>query len=342
MAFEDQSGVLSVSKAVALDQYGGEVDSQFAKSSFMQEFARVRRVRGGNTIQNNRVGRSTLQALKAGQRPAATETKLGKVTVTVDTVVLARDEQSMLDQFQESFDLRMEIGEDHGKELGKFFDQAHIIAALKGAVAPAPKDTGGSTDLAGFGAGKINILTAPNDEKDADKLHKAIEEIVVKMDDEEIDLESLAVLVRPTEYTTLANNNKLISHDYNSEDNGSFAKRTVKQVAGVRAIKTSRIPTAAIASHFLSNTANSNFYNVSSEEAKAVAIIIHPKSLLSGESIPMMSDVWFNKEEKLWFIDSWLSFGVTFDRADCCGVVFKSTAAYHVDDNSGGFVDNVS
>lgn len=325
MAFEDQSGNLSVAIDVAIDQYGGKVDSQFAKTSFMSEFANVRSVRGGHTVQNNRVGRSSLQALVAGQRPEATVTKLGKVTVTVDTVILARDEQSMLDQFQESFDLRMEIGVDHGKEVGKFFDQAHIIAATKGALASAPKDTGGVTDLAGFNGGKVYKFLTPGDEDDPDKLYTAIESIVIAMDEEEIDLDDLAVLVRPTRYGVLANNNKLINQDYSS-DNGDFANHTVKECAGIRIVKTARIPKAAIAGHFLSNADNGNFYDVSADEAKAVAIILHPKSLLSGETIPMMSDVWFNKEEKLWFIDSWMAFGVTFDRADTCGAVFTSDA----------------
>ncbi len=333
MAFEDQSANLSVSKAVALDQYGGFVDSQFAKTSFMGTLVKVRKVRGGNTIQNNRVGRSSLQALVAGQRPNATSTKLGKVTVTVDTVILARDEQAMLDQFQESFDLRQEVGQDHGKELGKFFDEAHIIAAIKGATSAAPKDTGGSVDLAGFGAGKINILGNANDEKDAEALHKSIEEVITAMDEEEIDLDELVVLVRPTEYTVLANNNKLISRDYNDGSNGEFSKRTVHEIAGVRIVKTSRIPTSAISGHFLSNADNSDFYDVSAQEAKSVAVILHPKSLLSGESIPRMSDVWFNKEEKIWFVDSWMAFGVAVDRADCCGVVFKN--------GTTGFTDNV-
>jgi hypothetical protein len=49
---------------------------------------------------------------------------------------------------------------------------------------------------------------------------------------------------------------------------------------------------------------------------------MHPKSLLVGETIPLQSKVWFNDEEKMWFIDSWLAFGVAVNRSDVCGAVF--------------------
>jgi hypothetical protein len=97
----------------------------------------------------------------------------------------------------------------------------------------------------------------------------------------------------------------------------------VQECAGVRIVKTSRIPQAAITNHFLSNTGNGNAYDVSAAQAKAVAVIMHPKSLFAGETIPLTSDVWFNREEKQWFIDSFLAFGVTVNRPDCCGAVFR-------------------
>ena len=65
---------------------------------------------------------------------------------------------------------------------------------------------------------------------------------------------------------------------------------------------------------------------MSATEANAVAVFLHPKSLMAGETIPLTSDIWFNREEKQWFIDSFLAFGVTVNRPDCCGAVFKKTS----------------
>lgn len=316
----DSSHLSDVDVALMIDEYGGEVESQFAKSSIMRQYVKIRPVRNTDTIVNNRVGRTQLTALVAGVRPDAAATGFGKVQLTVDTVILARDNRSMLNEFQIHFNARMELAQDHGKEIGKFFDQAFIIQAIKGSLASAPSFTGHNN---AFGAGKNVTLADALDELDPDKLYEAIAEIIIDMEEEDIDVEELIVFVRPRQFEVLKNNNKLLSRDY-AAGNGDFAKGLIYEVNGARIVKTARIPTSAIANHPLSNAGNSNAYNVSSTEAKAVAVILHPKSLLAGETIPLTSDVWFNKEEKQWFIDSFLAFGVTVNRPDVCGAVYKA------------------
>lgn len=319
MAYGSDSVNLSdVTTELLIEQYGGEVESQFAKSSIMREFVKVRAVRNTDTITNNRVGRTTLQKLVPGARPDAIPTNFGKVQLTVDTVILSRDARSMLNEFQTHFDARMELAQDHGKEIGKFFDQAFIILAIKGAGQSAPSGLNGA-----FGAGKSTTLASAGDELDPDKLYTAIAGIITTMEEEDIDVSELLIFVRPKQFEVLKNNNKLMSRDY-SAGNGDFAKGLLYDLNGARIVKTARIPNAAITGHLLSNANNSNAYDVSATEAKAVAVILHPKSLLAGETIPLTSDVWFNKEEKLWFIDSFISFAVTVNRPDVCGRVLKA------------------
>lgn len=314
----DSSHLSDVSTELLIEQYGGEVESQFAKSSIMRSYAKIRPIRGTDTITNNRVGKTQLQKLVPGVRPDALTTGFGKVSLTVDTVVLARDNRSMLNELQSHFDARMELAQDHGKELGKFFDQAFIILAIKGAGQSAP--TGLNSAI---GAGKTTTLADALDELDPDKLYTAITDIIVDMEEEDVDVGELVVFVRPAQYKVLLDNDKLLSRDY-AAGNGDYAKGLIYEILGARIVKTNRIPTAAITGHFLSNSANSNAYDVSATEAKAVAVILHPKSLLAGETIPLQSDVWFSKEEKQWFIDSFLAFGVTVNRPDVCGRVLKA------------------
>jgi len=314
----DSVHLSDVDTTLLIQQYGGGVESQFAKSSIMREFVSVRAVRGTDTITNNRVGRTQLQKLTPGVRPDASATNFGKVSLTVDTVVLARDNRSMLNEFQTHFDARMELAKDHGKEIAKFFDQAFIILAIKGAGQSAPTGLNSA-----FGAGKTTTLTSALDELDPDKLYNAIAGIITLMEDEDIDVDELIVFVRPAQYKVLLDNNKLMDKDF-SPNNGDFATRSIKVILDARIVKTARIPTAAITGHYLSNSNNTNAYDVSATEAKAVAVILHPKSLFAGETIPLQSDVWFSKEEKQWFIDSFLAFAVTVNRPDVCGRVLKA------------------
>lgn len=300
-----------------IEQYGGVVDASFAKASVMRKILNVQSVRGTDTLINRRIGKTTLQSLTPGVRPDATPALFGRAQVTVDTVILARENRSMLNEFQTDFNARSLLGTEHGKELGKFFDEAMLIMAIKGAAMAAPAGLNGA-----IGAGKLETLAAAGDELDPDLLYAKIAKIIVRMEEEDIETNELVIALRPTYYDILANNDKLIDRDFSSA-NGDYSLGTVGTIKGVPLLKTARVPQAAIVGHKLSNAGNSNAYDVSATEAKTVAVIMHPQSLLVGETIPLTSDMWFNREEKQWFIDSFVSFGAANRRPDVCGAVRK-------------------
>jgi N4-gp56 family major capsid protein len=314
----DSTHLSDLDRADLIEEFGGMVDSQFAKASMMRGFVNVQSITGTDTKTVRRAGKTTLQKLTDGVRPAANKTSYGKATVTVDTVVLARDNQSMLNSFQADFNVRAELAKDHGKELGKFFDQAFLIQGIKSAGLAAPGGLNGA-----MGAGKNRTLAAANDELDPDKLFTNIDGILTEMQEEDIDTDECAIFVSPTQYKVLMNHDKLMDRDF-STDNGDFADGTIKTIDGCPIVKTNRIPKAAITGHFLSNADNGNAYDVTAAEAKAQAVILHPQSLLAGETIPLQSNIFFSDTEKQWFIDAWMAFGVSNRRPDVCGVVFAA------------------
>jgi hypothetical protein len=300
---------LSDASALYLAEYGGSVESQFARSSIIRQFVDIKSVRGTNTLQNNRVGRTSLGSVTPGVRPDATPTKFGTVSVTVDTIIIARDNVAALDAFQSNFDHRSEIGMDHGKEIGKFFDEAHIIKVIHGAQA-TPTD---SLDGA-FGSGKAVYLGTGA--ATGDTLEAGIRNILVSMEEEDIDADEFVVLVRPLEYSILLDSSKLIDGDFSAGHD--FANGMIKQVYGAPIVKTARIPRSIEASHLLGSS-----YNVAATDATALAVVMHRRSLLAGETIPLTSDVYYDKKELQHFIDSHLAFGVAVNREDLCGAVFN-------------------
>lgn len=297
-----------------LAEYGGLTESQFAKASIMKQFVRIQPVRGTNTLQNNRVGRTTLKNIsdqthgltKPGERPGSGGVQFGTVSVTVDTIILARDTVAKLDVFQSNFDHRAEIAIDHGKEIGKFFDESMLIMTAKGSALSAPAGLNGA-----IGAGKLESIPAAFT---ADELAQAIQDIIVTMEDEDIDIEGLVIFVRPTDYAKLLDSGKLMDRDF-SEGN-DFAKGVIKEIYGTPIVKTARLPRAPIANHLLGAS-----YNWSTDEATTKSVVMHPRSLLAGESIPMTSDVYYDNKELTWFIDSHLSFAASVNRPDLCGSV---------------------
>lgn len=306
--------------ALHIEEYGGVVEGTIAKQSFMRQYVDIKPVIGTSVLTNDRIGEASLQKVTPGVRPDASVTQFGNVSVTIDTIVLARNNVALLDDFQSRFSARQKVGEEHGKKIAKFFDEAFIIQAIKCAL----KDATGLP--AGWSGGSKVELANASDELDATKLQRGIEDLCQKMEEKDVDLDGAVILVKPAQYYTLLRNDKLVDSQY-SMGNGNYGQGQVLKSNGLPVVKTNRIPTAAISGHFLSNAGNGNAYDLSvGEEIDAVAIVMLPGALLAGETIPLTSDVYYEKAELQWFIDSYLAFGVTPNRPEMCGVVLKYRA----------------
>lgn len=303
-----------------IEEYGGAVESRFVKASMMRQFLKLKSVRGTDTVTNDRIGKTSLQKVVPGVRPTSSAPEFDNISVRVDTMILARSNQHLLHDFQAHYDVRREIGMDHGKELGVFFDEAMLIQAIKAARIVNGTAPGETPAPDGFQSGTIVTLAAAGDELDPDLLQRAIEDAVQQIEEKDVDLDGGVIFVRPAQWFALYRNDKLINSDY-SLGNGDFAKGTVLNSVGLPLIKTNRIPKAAITGHLLSNDSNNNAFDVTAAEAKAVVVIMLPKALLAGETIPLTSEVFYDQKEKQWFIDSYIAFSATPNRAEHVGVV---------------------
>lgn len=340
--FQSDTPGATIGMDLLIEQYGGEVEGTIRKMSFMRNYVNMRSVQGTNTIKNDRIGGTSLQAVQPGVRPQATPTEFGEVSVTVDTVILARSNVALLDDFQNHYDVRMELGNEHGKEIAKFFDEAFIIQAIKAAHMSAishDPDNDGATNVDGTGAGAAGLrpstglsnflggttvtLATAGDELDADRLQRGIEDAVQGMEEKDVDIDGGVILVRPAQYYALLRNDKLVNAEY-SMGNGDYAKGWVMQSCGLPVIKTNRIPDGAVSGHPLSNVNNGNAYNLSATQGDSVAVIMLPKALLAGETIPLTSKVYYMDSELQYFIDSYLAFGVTPNRGEYAAVVKRA------------------
>lgn len=346
-----------------VEQYGNEVEHQFLKDSIMRQYYNVRSVRGTDTIGSRRIGNVTLQAVSRSTRPTDNAPDFDNIQLKIDTIVLARSNVFLLEEFQESIDTRKEIGVEHGKEIGKFFDEAFVIQAIKAAqvtnVAPDGTESGGwahavaalhpyvnltpgsdiTTSTAvlikrsapvNFKGGNVVVLDAVGDELVPDDLVSAIHRMCQMIEEKDVTLDDGIILVRPAQFYALLESDKLINKDF-STGNGDYAAGTVMKVNGIRIATTNRfapIGSAADAAgtHHLSNAGNANAYDRTLIDNKAVAVFISSKSLLAGETIPLTSKVYYSDVELQWFIDSYLSFGVTPNRVEGAGAVFQNAA----------------
>lgn len=307
-----------------IEEYGGEVESQIIKTSVMRQFVNMKPVVGTDTITNDRIGSTSLQKVTPGVRPTPGAAEFDNVSVKVDTIVLARNAVHLLDDFQQHYNVRAELGQDHGKIIGRFFDEALLIQGMKAANIVAGDGANGTTRLPeGWKGGVIETLASAGDENDPDKLQRAIEDMVQRVEENDVDIEGATLFVSPAQYYTLYRNDKLVSGDY-SMANGDYGKGMLLASCGIPIFKTNRLPQEEKAGHYLSNAGNNNAYDVTAAEAKIKVLMLMPKALLAGETIPLTSDVYYEKQDLQWLIDSYLAFGATANRAEHAAAVYAA------------------
>ena len=332
-----------------IEQYSGAVEHRILKKSFMKKFVPIKNITGTDTLSNDQIGSTALQKVTRGTRPTDSGTTFDSVSIKVDTMVLARTNQHKMDDFFGRFSVRAEVGMEHGTTIGQFVDEAFLSQAIKASqVGVAPHDgsavLGGWTDAfkmgggavgtvptpvsrsapVGFNGGNVVILEQANDENVAVDFDLAIRRLTQMMEEKDVDIEDGVLLVRPAQYNTLLDNDKLIDSDF-TDANGDFAKGKVILSNNLRLEKTNRFPAQADVgqTHFLSNAGNGNAYDVAQADVNCMAVLMLPKALLAGETIPLTSDVYYVKQELQWFIDSYLMFAVTPGRLEYAGALFK-------------------
>ena len=318
----NQGGSVS---ALHLEEFTGVVESTIERKASLKGWIPMRSVRGTSVITNFAVGESTLQKATPGQPIDGTGTDFSKRTLTVDTVVLARAVLPLLETFQTSYDSRKEIGQEHGKKIAKFYDQSFFIQAIKAALFTDSTYKNGAASgkpLGHFG-GSQQTLAAAGDALDPAKLYAAIADLFVKMEEKDVDprTDDVVIAVRPAEFYALLQNEQLIDGTYKTSEGTSIQAHLLKAY-GVPIISSTNFPGGqTIAGHLLSNVANSNAYD--GDFTKVVAAAFSPRALLAGETIPLTTDVFWDKLSKQWFVDAHLSYAVTPNRAEFAGVILK-------------------
>jgi hypothetical protein len=311
--------------ALLLAEFGGMVEGTIGKTSIMESFLSWRPIVGTNTLTNYRNGDTVLQKLGAGSNPQPTPVDFDNVSVKVDTVMLARNAVFTLEDIQNNYDAKAALASEQGKVIAKFMDSVGMIKGIKAARIIKGDGTGGTTKLPSgwFGGGQYT-LAAANDEIDPNKLQYQIENAVAGFAEKDIDAadEGMVIYVRPAQYLALSRNDKLINTQY-SMGNGNYADGTVLRSVGLPIRSTNRLPSGAITGHALSNTANGNAYDLSAAEGKAVALIMSPHAVLAGSSIPLQSDMYWDKPTKTWMIDSWLALGAAANNPAYAAVINK-------------------
>lgn len=310
-------------RALVIEEFTGMVEGTIERRSIMQGMVPVRRVQGTDTFTNRAVGESTLQKLTPGAQPDGTKSDFAKNSVTVDTVILAREIFSVLEVFTTNIDVRREVAVEQGKKIAKFWDESFFIQAIKAALLTQSKFANGSAGKpAGHFGGNQETLALAGDIQDPAKLYAALARLMVKFEKKDVDPrnDDLMIVVSPEAYYTLIQAEQLVNTQYVTSTGNQVNDAWVLKTYGVPVFASNNAPFGkTLTGHLLSNAANGNAYD--GDFTKIGALAFSPRAIMAGETIPLESDVFFDKLYKAWFVDSHLSYAVGPNRAEYAGVI---------------------
>lgn len=319
---QNQAGPID---ALTISEFTGVVETSIVRKSKLDPYIKRRRVKGTNSLTNYAIGETQLQVLQPGVAPDGDLVDFSKINLVIDTVILARNIFPLLETFQNSFGAREKVGKEHGKQIGKFTDQAFMIAGIKAARLTQSTYAAGTAGApAGFKGGSTVELDAAGDELDPAALYKAIGDLFTKMEEEkdvEPQSDEVILIMRPAQFNALLQDEHIVNGEYLTSDGNKLTGVPMFKAWGVPVISSNNLPKTVITGHKLSNANNGNAYD--GDFTDVVILAIAPEALLAGETISLTSEVFWDQLSKQWFVDSYLSFGVTPNRAEYAGLITK-------------------
>lgn len=319
---------------IHIEAYEGDIEGSFRveslfRSSGLTNFKSV--LDQSNTWRGDRIGGATVKGRKSGDGLDSSRIVSEKFLISVDTTSYIRTPVDYQDDWTAP-DFQAEYSAEHGSAHAKAFDQAHVIQLIKcGAwVAPANLKASGaffdglSFTMTGYASPVASALETAAEVK-ANYIVTAHKNALAAFVNRDFggSLSELVTLITPDAFNVLLDHKKLMNVDFAGSETGSsgnnYVMRRVAWLNGVRVIETPRFPTGAIASHILGPA-----FNVSAAEAKAVAVVFHPrKTLVTVEAKPMTARVWDDELNFNNVLDSYTMYTVGIKRGDTVAVLFS-------------------
>jgi hypothetical protein len=228
----------------------------------------------------------------------------------------------MLAQVQDRLSIKSRTPMNFGRKIAKIKDELLLHQAVKSGM----KATGAG-DVTDIPGGVNKELASANDETNATNFEAGIMLLAQALMEQEVELTDGKLFVAPAQYFTLLKNDKLTSADYSS-GNANYSAAMISVSSGMPIVPTNRLSQAADDGTVAGSNANimGANYVVSDEESDVVGLYATPDSIMVASSIPLTTDVYWDKRLLTWFIDSYLAFGAAPDRPDKTAVLRKYRA----------------
>ena len=227
-----QANGAGVTDALFLKVFSGEVLSSFNANTIMADKTRVRNISSGKSAQFPAIGRITASYHTPGAEILGKAVEHGEKVVTIDDMLISDSFIANIDEAKNHYEVRSEYSTQMGQALAQTFDRNLLSLAIKTARAA---EAGAVASQGAAASTNLGSLT-PTIQTIVDALYAE----AAAMDDLFLPAADRFVIVSPTTYYGLVQNDKLIDRDFGN-GNGSYAEGTIMKVAGMSIVKSSNL-----------------------------------------------------------------------------------------------------
>lgn len=227
-----QAGLTGATDALFLKVFSGEVMSTFNAQTVMKEKTRIRSIQNGKSAQFPAIGKTVAQYHTAGAEILGNNIEHGEKVITIDDLLISNTFISNIDEAKNHYDVRAEYSKQMGQALAQTYDRNLLSMAIKAARDPSGLGAG----IAGQGsASSVALGVTPT----TAQIVAGIYDAAATLDTRNVPEAERFVIVSPTVYYALVQNDKLINRDFGA--NGSYSDGSVMNVAGMTIVKSNNV-----------------------------------------------------------------------------------------------------
>lgn len=309
--------------SLLIEKFNGKVNEQYLKGENILSYFDVQTVTGTNTVSNKYLGETELQVLAPGQSPNATPTQADKNQLVIDTTVIARNTVAHIHDVQGDIDsLKPKLAMNQAKQLKRLEDQMAIQQMLLGGIANT-KAKRNKPRVKGHGF-SINVnVTESEALANPQYVMAAVEYALEQQLEQEVDISDVAIMMPWKFFNALRDADRIVDKTYTISQSGATINGFVLSSYNCPVIPSNRFPTFSQdqAHHLLSNEDNGYRYDPIAEMNGAVAVLFTADALLVGRTIEVTGDIFYEKKEKTYYIDTFMAEGAIPDRWEAVSVV---------------------
>jgi hypothetical protein len=316
-----KSGVVD---SLLIEKFNGKVHEAYLKGENLRRYFDMQSVVGTNMISNKYLGETAIQALVPGQTAAATDTDADKNALVVDTAVIARNAVAQLHDVQNDIDgIKSKLAANQVKQLKKLEDTMIIQQLIYGALSNT-QAARTNPRVSGHGF-SIKLQISEAQAADPNCILAAVEDCLEKQILQEIEVNEVVAILPWVTFNCLMDAERLVSKDYTPVGAEVASEHYMLKSYNIPVLPSNRFPKTTAAS-ILSKPTNGNRYTADAEQLTCIGVLFAPEALLIGMTLEVQGDIWFDKDSKSFFIDTWYAEGSIPDRWEAVSAIFTNGA----------------